>query len=83
MRASQSRHVSLGSRLLGGLAGFLAGGFLGFWAMVLVIIFSGEYLGAGNVVPGMLVGGCLGFVLGLFYPRRLTGIFASLLCGGV
>lgn len=78
---SQSTRGAFAFRLLGGLAGTVAGGFLGFLVVILVIIFSGESLGTTSVVLGVVVGGCIGFVLGVCCPRLMGGFLASLFSG--
>ena len=68
-------------RALGGLAGVVVGGFLGAVVMVALVIFSGETLGTHSVSSGICVGGGIGLVLGLFWPKALGSAFGHLISG--
>ena len=76
---SEDRCITVVLRLLGGFAGFVAGGFLALLVLILLAVFADQYVGGKSVVPGALVGAAVGFVLGLCYPRLTAGILFWLL----
>jgi hypothetical protein len=75
----EDRYITVIPRLLGGLAGFVAGGLLAFLVLILVAVVSDKFVGGTSVVPGVLTGASAGFILGVSYLRMAAGICAWLL----
>jgi len=73
---SENRFLMLVIRLLGGLAGFLAGGILAFLVLILVAVVADKLIGGTSIVPGILVGALAGFGFGVCHPRMAAGICA-------
>jgi len=59
-------------RCLSGIAGLLAGGFFGMAAMQLLMLLFRSDFGLSNVRPGFIVGGVIGFLLGVYLPQKKT-----------
>jgi len=57
-------------RCLSGIAGLLAGGFFGMAALQLLMLLIGSDFGLSNVRPGFIVGGVIGFLLGVYLPKK-------------
>lgn len=72
-------HLTALLRVAGGLAGLVVGGVLGALIMVAAMIFTGDSLGFDSIRPGVLVGACVGLILGLCYPRLVGKAFGELL----
>jgi len=61
---------SLVNRFLSAIVGLLVGGVLGALVLYFVMLVVGSDFGLDNVRPGFVVGGVLGFFLGLLFPKR-------------
>lgn len=68
-------------RVLGGLAGLVVGGFFGALILLAAMIFTGESLGFDSILPGVLVGGAVGLLLGLYYPKAIGKALGDLISG--
>jgi hypothetical protein len=63
---------SILSRILTGIVGLLCGGVLGMLALYFLMLLVGSDFGLNNVRPGFIIGGVIGFLIGLRFPERLT-----------
>ena len=63
---------SIASRLLSAVVGLLCSGFLGMLALYFLMLLVGSDFGLNNVRPGAVLGGVIGFLLGLRFPEQIT-----------
>lgn len=56
-------------RVFSALGGLLGGGILGVLVLILSIIFTDSTFGLSTILPGALVGGGVGAILGFCFPR--------------
>jgi len=64
--------VSLLSRFLAAIIGLLCGGVLGMVGLYFLMLLVGSDFGLDNVRPGFILGGAIGFLIGLRFPKQLT-----------
>ena len=57
-------------RFLSAIAGLFIGAALGMFALYLIMVVVGSDFGLDNVRPGVVLGAVLGFLFGLWHPRR-------------
>ena len=60
------------ARIIRAIEGLFAGGMLGILVLYFAMVLAGSDFGLDNVRPGLVVGGVIGFVVGLVWPERLS-----------
>ena len=67
--AMDDKSLFLVVRLLGALGGMLGGALLGVLVLIVALIFTDSTFGLENILPGALLGGGVGLLLGFCFPK--------------